>query len=291
MHVVYSLHVISLPNWATCLLMVAWQHFFSSFFLNFTHSLRSSGLSAFYSFLRSSSPTVNFFFGHHFRDHFSSLCLCCIYNTVLMNKHELPSTCSGDGSDRATKILGQVERGHRIRKRKENWLQWTNDIAKDKKKAENIAGAVDERWTSRVCKTRHDKEWQILYMGSFIWGWNSRSTSDAHVPLPYVHEFGCHASSCITYEHEHIITTASQGTPSAHLSAAKDERLMQKREREEGGKVKTMKLQMIFRRFIDEHVLFAQTNTTHTRTERNVQAYFQRAITIYISTCTCLSQN
>lgn len=41
-------------------------------------------------------------------------------------------------------------------------------------------------------------------------------------------------------------------------------------ERERGwGRIKTMKLRMIFRRFIDEHVLFAQTNTTHIRAHRN----------------------
>lgn len=76
MHVVYSLHVSSRSSCATCLPpLVAWQHLF--LILNFTHSLLSSESPSF-RFSALLLP-LSILFGHHFRDHFSSLCLSCMY--------------------------------------------------------------------------------------------------------------------------------------------------------------------------------------------------------------------
>lgn len=105
---VYSLHVTSVGIvWSLDNISI----FFAS--LNFTHSLLSSRWPAFFFFFscHSVSHTLALICVCNFLKQFSSFdCVYFCINTV-MNKHELPSTCSGcDACDRATKTLCRIER-------------------------------------------------------------------------------------------------------------------------------------------------------------------------------------
>lgn len=191
----------------------------------------------------------------------------CI-NTVLMNKHELPSTCSssGDASDRATeKSCPSRTRTQNTKTERKlialnewHWQGWN-------KSGKYRCCCWREMDVKRVQDMTRNGRYSIWFRFFFLCGWNSRITFEAHVPLPppFVHEFGCHALSCITYEHEHIITKASQEIPCTHLSAAKVERLMRKRERKNENDEITNGTPPVHRR-----TRFICTNKHHAHTER-----------------------
>lgn len=105
------------------------------------------------------------------------------------------------------------------------WLQWTNDIAKDKREAK-ILLLLLMRWTSRDTHTRPKTcqttaaiprvyKYICIRMWAFICRWNARTVSFVRIMPnrmprrtclgPYTDKFGCHASSCNTYEHIIII--------------------------------------------------------------------------------------
>lgn len=146
-----------------------------------------------------------------------------------------------------TKILAWVKCWHRIRKkgrRREKKCDCSermnemNDIGKDKINAKLwmcLCWWDGRGWTTRdrsIQDTRHDSRNSILVRlfedeihvlrRSHICSIRITyyAVSNAHVPspTPYTHNFRCHATPCITYEH--IISEAFQDEiPSAHLSA------------------------------------------------------------------------